>query len=112
VYFIVFGSNIASYRQLSSSRKSLVEGWSEPFPKVCRGCQRGEVKLTGGHPFDARISCPPLTLKRVLEHPSSTWCGNTVSRATTQIHGRPGASHLDKIEVAMEFAEEFATKIS
>jgi hypothetical protein len=30
VYFIVFGSSIASWRLLSFSGNSLAEGWSEP----------------------------------------------------------------------------------
>src|SRR5215471_5154323 len=31
VYFIVFGSSIASCRWLSSSGNSLADGWSDPF---------------------------------------------------------------------------------
>jgi hypothetical protein len=57
-------SSIASWRLLSFSGNSYAEGWSEPFTKVRRGCQRGELKLTSWHPLDARTGCPPLPLKR------------------------------------------------
>jgi acyl carrier protein len=49
-------------------------------------------------------------LKRALKRPSSTWCRNTVNRLKTQVQSRSGPNSLDKVEVAMEFAEEFATK--